>query len=218
MTDFIVKAIPIDGMNWPIRAVLQSLDSPELGEAEWWRRMAMLQNAAARAYDGMLLDVLDTKKKNRWGTEFESPEVITQNNLPPLSVDENVKRQFKNLNEDKQYEILKSAMEKLLEVEVEEGGKKLFSKKQHWMGVYIVLYYRLSIALQQNTFHIYATKITPDTCPTELRITPSTMTNFSKTTSDSLLSREENNPLRDISNMLWSIIKNLFYSKTFTNE
>ena len=51
MTDFIVKAVKIDGSYWPLRAMLQSLDSPELGETEWWRRMAIMQNAAARAGD-----------------------------------------------------------------------------------------------------------------------------------------------------------------------
>jgi hypothetical protein len=56
--------------------------------------MAMLQNAAARANDGMLLDALDKKKEVRWGTKFEVPEVITQNNLPQVSVDENIKLQF----------------------------------------------------------------------------------------------------------------------------
>lgn len=213
MTDFIVKAILIDGLNWPIRAVLQSLDSPELGETEWWRRMAMLQNAAARANDGMLLDALDKKKEVRWGTKFEVPEVITQNNLPQVSVDENIKLQFKNLDEDRQCEILKSAMEELLNVEL-EGGKKLFSQKQHWIGVYMVLYYRLSIALQKKTFHIYAEKITPDTCPKELRITSSTMTNFSKT----INSEDGINPFRDTSNKFWAIIKNLFYKNNFTNE
>lgn len=213
MTDFIVKAILIDGLNWPIRAVLQSLDSPELGETEWWRRMAMLQNAAARANDGMLLDALDKKKEVRWGTKFEVPEVITQNNLPQVSVDENIKLQFKNLDEDKQCEILKLAMEELLNFKV-EGGKKLFSNKQHWMGIYLVLFYRLSIDLQKNTFHIYADKITPDTCPTNLKITSSTMTNFSKT----INSEDGNNPFRDTSNKFWAIIKNLFYKNNFTNE
>jgi len=213
MTDFIVKAILIDGLNWPIRAVLQSLDSPELGETEWWRRMAMLQNAAARANDGMLLDALDKKKEVRWGTKFEVPEVITQNNLPQVSVDENIKLQFKNLDEDKQCEILKLAMEELLNLKV-EGGKKLFSNKQHWMGIYLVLFYRLSIDLQKNTFHIYADKITPDTCPTNLKITSSTMTNFSKT----INSEDGNNPFRDTSNKFWAIIKNLFYKNNFTNE
>lgn len=213
MTDFIVKAILIDGLNWPIRAVLQSLDSPELGETEWWRRMAMLQNAAARANDGMLLDALDKKKEVRWGTKFEVPEVITQNNLPQVSVDENIKLQFKNLDEDKQCEILKLAMEELLNFKV-EGGKKLFSNKQHWMGIYLVLFYRLSIDLQKNSFHIYADKITPDTCPTNLKITSSTMTNFSKT----INSEDGNNPFRDTSNKFWAIIKNLFYKNNFTNE
>ena len=217
MTDFIVKAVPIDGMNWPLRLLLQSLDSRELGDAEWWRRMASLQNAAARAGDGELLAALDKKKKDRWGTSFEAPEVVTQNNLPPLSIDECVKRWFQKLSKENQQVVLQQAMEKLLEA-TDEDGKNLFSKKQHWMAVYMVLRDRLSIAIQQKDFADYAKKITPKTCPSKLRISSSTMTNFSKTVPEGPYYKMKQNPFEGLCTTLWTIIKNIYYSMVSTNQ
>ena len=219
MTDFIVKAVPIDGMNWPIRAMLQSLDSPELGDTEWWRRMAMLQNAAARAGDSMLLSVLDVKKETRWGTTFEAPELITtNNNLPPLSIEETIKRWFQNLSEDKRLNFLKESIASLLEVTDTRGKNKIFSKKQHWMGVYIVLRDRLGINVKRNDFHNYAANITPDTCLSKLKITASTMTNFSKAVPDEKYFEMKTNPFHDICTMFWTIIKSLYYNKISTNK
>lgn len=217
MTDFIVKAVPIDGLNWPLRSLLQSLDYRELGDAEWWRRMASLQNAAARAGDGALLAALDKKKKTRWGTAFEAPEVVTQNNLPPLSVDECVNRWFQILNNDEQQVVLKKCMEKLLEATNEEG-KKLFSKKQHWMAVYMVLRDRLNIAIQHKDFADYANTITPETCPSRLRISSSTMTNFSKTVSEGPYYKMKHNPFDGLCTTMWTIIKNIYYSTVSTNQ
>lgn len=218
MTDFIVKAVPLDGFNWPLRSMLQSLDSHELGETEWWRRMAVLQNAAARAGDGELLGALDEKRKRRWGVCFEEPEVVTQNNLPPLSVEECVKRWFLKLSNEEQQEVLKQAVGKLLEATDSAGRKKLFSNKQHWMGVYMVVRDRLNVNVKQNEFHTYADKITPDACPSKLRISPSTMTNFSKTVPDGPYYKMKQNPFQELCFMLWTIIKNIYFSKVSTNE
>lgn len=217
MTDFIVKAVLIDGLSWPLRSLLQSLDSRELGEAEWWRRMASLQNAAARSGDGELLAALDEKKKKRWGTSFDAPEVVTQNNLPPLSIEECVKRWFQKLSTENQQMILKQAMEKLLEA-TNEDGKKLFYKKQHWMAVYMVLRDRLSIAIQQVYFEDYARRITPETCPTNYRISSSTMTNFSKTVPEGPYFMMKQNPFEGLCSTLWTIIKNIYYSMVSTNQ
>lgn len=217
MTDYIVKAISIDGLSWPLRPLLQSLDSRELGDAEWWRRMASLQNAAARAGDGKLLAALDEKKKARWGTSFEAPEVVTQNNLPPLSIEECVKRWFQDLSKEEQQAVMKQAMEKLLEATKEEG-KKLFSKKQHWMGVYMVLRDRLSITIQHKDFADYANNITPESCPSALRISSSTMTNFSKTVPDGPYFMMKQNPFEGVCSTLWAIIKNIYYSMVSTNQ
>lgn len=217
MTDFIVKAVSIDGMNWPLRSLLHSLDSRELGDAEWWRRMASLQNAAARAGDAELLAALDQKKKDRWGTTFEAPEVVTQNNLPPLSIEECVKRWFQELSNEKQLAVLKQAMEKLLEVSNEEG-KKLFSKKQHWMAVYMVLRDRLNIAIQHKDFADYVQKITPEKYPSKLRISSSTMTNFSKVVPEGPYFKMKQNPFEGLCATLWTIIKNIYYSTVTTNQ
>ena len=217
MIDFIVKTVFLDGISWPLRSLLQSLDSRELGEAEWWRRMASLQNAAARTGDGELLAALDQKKKTRWGTAFEDPEVVTQNNLPPLSTEECVKRWFQNLSKEEQQAILKQSIEKLFEA-TDENGKKLFSKKQHWMAVYMVLRDRLNLTIQHIDFADYAKSITPETCPSKHRITSSTMTNFSKTVSGSPYYTMKKNPFKGLCNTLWTIIKNIYYSMVSTNQ
>jgi hypothetical protein len=218
MADFIVKAIPIDGMNWPIRSVLLSLDSTELGDAEWWRRMAILQNAAGRAGDGMLLDVLDTKKQNRWGSAFDEPEIATDNNLPQLTVEAEVKRYFQKLEKSEQYEFLKTAMENLLEVRSSDGKKNIFSKKQDWMGIYMVLRDRLGFITVQKEFHKEAEKFTPDTCPKKLKITSTTMSNFSKMCSDGPYYKMKNNPFSDICNTFWTIVKTSYYNVKKTNR
>lgn len=218
MTDFIVKAVKIDGSYWPLRAMLQSLDSPELGEAEWWRRMALMENAAARAGDQKLLGALDNKKEKRWGSRFEAPEVVTLNNLPALSVEESVKRWFQDLKQEKRQEVLKQAMGNLLETTDNDGKKKLFSKKQHWMAVYMVLRDRLGLLTKHNEFHTYADKITPDICPSKLRITSSTMTNFSKTVPEGPYYKMKNNPFHEHCSVLWAIIKDIYFSMVSTNE
>ena len=70
------------GMKWPTETLLLSLTADcELGEAEWWRRMAMLQNVAARTSDPLLLDALDAAKKARWGSGFPQLDVTTPQNL-----------------------------------------------------------------------------------------------------------------------------------------
>lgn len=220
MTDFIVKAVYLDGMNWPLRSMLQSLDSKELGETEWWRRMAVLQNAAARAGDGELLGALDKKKKARWGSIFDAPEVISPNNLPPLSIEECIKRWFQKLSKERQEDILKQVMCTLLETTNSDGTKKLFAKKQDWMAVYMVIRDRLGMIFKLNDFHTFAIKITPTTCPAKLKITSSTMTNFSKTVSDGPYYRitPAQNPFHSLCMTLWNIIKNLYFAEDFTNE
>lgn len=218
MADFIVKAVKIDGSYWPLRAMLQSLDSPELGETEWWRRMALMQNAAARAGDQKLLGALDNKKEKRWGSRFEAPEVVTLNNLPALSVEESVKRWFQGLDPEKQQDVLRQAIGSLLESMAADGKGKLFSKKQHWMAVYMVLRDRLGLLAKHNEFHTYAAKITPDTCPSKLRMSHSTMTNFSKTVPEGPYFKMKNNPFHEHCSVLWTIIKNIYFSKVSTNE
>lgn len=71
------------GQKWPIDVLLTGLfTDKEMGEAEWWRRMAILQNAAGQASDTCLLDELDRAKKKRYGCGFPRQEVTTMQNIP----------------------------------------------------------------------------------------------------------------------------------------
>ena len=73
------------GMKWPTETLLLSLTADrEVGEAEWWRRMAILQNVAARTSDTLLLDALDKAKQSRWGSGFPQVEATTPQNLASL--------------------------------------------------------------------------------------------------------------------------------------
>ena len=86
------------------------------------------------------------------------------------------------------------------------------------MAVYMVVRDRLNVNVKQNEFHTYADKITPDACPSKLRITSSTMTNFSKTASDGPYYKMKRNPFHELCAMLWTIIKNIYFAKVSTNE
>lgn len=70
------------GLKWPTETLLFSLTNDrELGEAEWWRRMAILISVAAKSSDSILMDALDEAKKTRWGSGFPQVEVTTPQNL-----------------------------------------------------------------------------------------------------------------------------------------
>jgi hypothetical protein len=72
------------GLKWPTETLLLSLTQDrELGEAEWWRRMAALMHAAAKSSDSNLMEALDAAKKARWGSGFPQVEVTTPQNLAP---------------------------------------------------------------------------------------------------------------------------------------
>ena len=72
------------GLKWPTETLLLSLTQDrELGEAEWWRRMAALIHVAAKSSDSDLMEALDAAKKARWGSGFPQVEVTTPQNLAP---------------------------------------------------------------------------------------------------------------------------------------
>ncbi len=70
------------GLKWPTETLLLSLTQDrELGEAEWWRRMAVLMHVAAKSSDTELMEALDAAKQARWGSRFPKVEVTTPQNL-----------------------------------------------------------------------------------------------------------------------------------------
>lgn len=71
--------------KWPITALLQSLEDPELGGEEFWRRMAIMQNASWQTKDPDLSEALDKIKEKRYGSRFPVQEIASPQNLPAPS-------------------------------------------------------------------------------------------------------------------------------------
>lgn len=203
------------GPKWPIELLLFSLTTDkELGDAEWWRRMAILQNVAARTHDELLLEELDKAKKKRWGQGFPQQEVTTPQNLPPVrSKDEEARDRFNKLSEQEQFDLLRDSIKKLLEAK-NGRGVKLFCQKQHWMGIYLVLRDRLAVRLPQKDFADFVLKITPYECPDKVKIGDNTMTNFSKKIPEEKVYYEmKQNPFPEVCDTFWNIVKKLVLSK-----
>ena len=80
--DYIITGV---GQKWPTDLLLKSLYDPELPEAEWWRRMAILQNASWQTKDPKLSEALDKIKEERKGSRFPVQEVASPQNLPAPS-------------------------------------------------------------------------------------------------------------------------------------
>ena len=86
-------------------------------------------------------------------------------------------------------------------------GKAIFWKKQHWMGVYLVLRDRLGMRCPQKRFADFAPKITPQNCQESLKIGQTTMTNFSKIIlEDKPYFEMKHNPFEEVCKTLWDII------------
>lgn len=71
------------GQKWPTEVLLSSLlNDRELGDAEWWHRMSLMQNAVIQTSDKFLLESLNQVKEKRWGSRFPQQEVTTPQNIP----------------------------------------------------------------------------------------------------------------------------------------
>lgn len=103
----------------------------------------------------------------------------TTNDKPRVSkIDEEARQKFEALNLDKQKELLRKGMA-LLAKERNSQGKQLFSQKQYWISIYLVLSQRLYLNFTQKEFYNYALEITPEEFQANIRIGSSTMGNQS---------------------------------------
>lgn len=101
------------------------------------------------------------------------------NDKPRVSkIDEEARQKFEALNLDKQKELLRKGMA-LLAKERNSQSKQLFSQKQYWISVYLVLSQRLHLNFTQKEFYDYALEITPEGFLENIRIGSSTMGNLS---------------------------------------
>ena len=87
---------------------------------------------------------------------------------------------------------------------------KLFSCKNDWLSVMLVVRDRLDGNINQNNIYEYARAITPEDWPKSLRISEHTSKNFSR-----LLSMEDrkepyydmiDNPQKDLCDRFWEIV------------
>jgi hypothetical protein len=92
-------------------------------------------------------------------------------------------------------------------------NSKLFTTKNHWIGTFLVVRDRLEGAnFTQTAFVKMADSITPEEFPDKLRISESTMKNFTKVIADPC-DRDEayydmkDNPQEGFCEELWNAIK-----------
>ena len=135
---------------------------------------------------------------------FRSPDLpAAEGNLPDdPSLEKEAKRYFKGLSEGNQLKLLREAMKQLRDSNV-------FNKKQHWIGVFLVVRDRLSGDPIQSHFTEYAKKFTPNDFPEELKI-GKVMTNVSKKIDTNELYYDlENNPYETVCDEFWDTILRL---------
>jgi hypothetical protein len=127
----------------------------------------------------------------------------SEGNLPnDPSLEDEARRYFNGLTEGNQLNLLRKAMTLLRD-------RNIFNKKQHWIGVFLVLRDKLFGYYKQNHFTEYAKKFTPDDYPEELKI-GTIMTNASKTVSmDKLYYDMKNNPYETVCDEFWNTILSL---------
>ena len=144
------------------------------------------------------LDIME-----KFGASPYPDSPASKGNLPnDMSLGNEARRYFNGLTEGSQQNLLRKAMKQLRDSHV-------FNRKQHWIGVFLVLRDRLSGDPKQSHFTEYAKKFTPDDFPEDLKI-GSTMTNASKTVfMDKLYYEMANNPYETVCDSFWDIILNL---------
>lgn len=210
MEDFLVF---LDGEYFPASTVIRlAMGATDYHIAEHY--LVSLLSSAYMYEDRRLFNKCQEIRK-RFGV-YPYPDLpASEGNLPPVrSQEEEVRRRYGKLLDQQKFDILKKAILLLLS-STDENGQKIFSQKQHWMGVFLVLRDRLGVRCSQSGFADYATKITPSCCPDELRIGNSTMTNFAKTiTEDKVYYEMKHNPFAEVCDTLWGIIIKLFLTKS----
>ena len=120
------------------------------------------------------------------------------------SVELKVRKAYGQMSEERRHEVMKQCLQ-LLRMQSD-----LFSKKNDWLGVMLVVRDRLDGNINQNNFYEYACAITPEDWSEALRIGEHTAKNFSR----QLVAEDrmeayydmESNPQEKLCDKLWEII------------
>ena len=128
--------------------------------------------------------------------------------LRPQQYDQDPRARYRRLDTTARTKLLKSAL-------FDMYNRKLFTTKNHWIGMFLVVRDRLEKAgFTQTDFQNMADSITPDEFPEKLHISESTMKNLTKVITDSHDRNEayydmKNNPQEDYCEELWYAIEKM---------
>ena len=120
------------------------------------------------------------------------------------SVEFKVRKLYSQMSSEQQRELLRSCLQLL------KNQTNLFCRKQHWLGVMLVVRDRLDSSINQSNFVDFARSFTPSDWPNALRISKFTPKNFSRLlpASDRMEAYYdmEDNPQSLLCDKLWEII------------
>ena len=119
--------------------------------------------------------------------------------------DMKVKKLFNLMDREGKIKVLKTSLG-LLRKESE-----LFSQKNHWMSIMMVIRDRLDNNINQRNFFPYAQMITPEEWPISIIIGEHTSKNFSRLLTDSDRCEPyydmDDNPQEELCDLFWDIVK-----------
>lgn len=198
MKDYMIY---LDGADLPVQTVLDMAKGVRDNSIAEHYLVALFYEADVREDRWLRSECRDIMQKRGM---FRSPDLpASEGNLPDdPSLEKEAKRYFKGLSEGNQLKLLREAMKQLRDSNV-------FNKKQHWIGVFLVVRDRLSGDPIQSHFTEYAKKFTPNDFPEELKI-GKVMTNVSKKIDTNELYYDlENNPYETVCDEFWNTILRL---------
>ena len=122
-----------------------------------------------------------------------------------------VRKLFSRLNGNDKIKMLKISLAQL------RSECSLFSQKNHWLGVMMVIRDRLDNNINQRNFFPYAQMITPDNWPESIRIGKHTAKNFSRLLCDGDRCEPyydmDKNPQEELCDMFWDIVKRIILTE-----
>ena len=91
---------------------------------------------------------------------------------------------------------------------------KLFKKKNHWLGIYLVIRDRLDYGLTQCGFLVIASHATPELWPDRLKLTENIFKNMNKVfdsnSFDEAYYEMDYNPMEDLCDTFWEVLMQQF--------
>lgn len=198
MKDYMIY---LDGDDLPVQKVLNMAKGARDNSIAEHYLVALFYEADVREDRWLRSECRDIMQKRGMSRSPELP--ASEGNLPnDLSLEDEARRYFKELTDGNKLNLLRKAMKQLRDSNV-------FNKKQHWIGVFLVLRDRLSGDSKQSHFTEYAKKFTPDDFPEDLKI-GKVMTNVSKIIDvNELYYKMEYNPFETVCDNFWNVILNL---------